>query len=178
MPALVTSKKRKVIQKKICLLGDEGVGKTSLVRRCVEGRFDEKYLSTVGVTISRQTLIRPDYTMNLLIWDMEGAQGFKKAQLNYLRGATGALIVCDLTRRETLAAFERYARQLRALNGTVPFVFVGNKVDIKSRTIASAELESLSKTLGGEYILTSAKTGTQVMTAFELLTDLIETQNS
>jgi len=178
VPALVTGKKRKVIQKKICLLGDEGVGKTSLVRRCVEGRFDEKYLSTVGVTISRQTLIRPTYTMNLLIWDMEGGQGFKKAQLNYLRGATGALIVCDLTRRETLAAFERYARQLRALNGTVPFVFIGNKVDLKSRTIASTELELLSQTLGGEYLLTSAKTGTQVIEAFELLTDLIEAQYS
>lgn len=178
VPALVTGQKRKVIQKKICLLGDEGVGKTSLVRRCVEGRFDEKYLSTVGVTISRQTLIRPTYTMNLLIWDMEGAQGFKKAQLNYLRGVTGALIVCDLTRRETLGAFERYARQLRALNGTVPFVFIGNKVDLKSRTIASTELELLSQTLGGEYLLTSAKTGTQVMQAFELLTDLIEAQHS
>lgn len=178
VPALVTGQKRKVIQKKICLLGDEGVGKTSLVRRCVEGRFDEKYLSTVGVTISRQTLIRPTYTMNLLIWDMEGGQGFKKAQLNYLRGATGALIVCDLTRRETLGAFERYARQLRALNGTVPFVFIGNKIDLKSRTIASTELELLSQTLGGEYLLTSAKTGTQVMQAFELLTDLIEAQHS
>ncbi|MGB0385407.1 MAG: GTP-binding protein [Ardenticatenaceae bacterium] len=167
-------KKRKVIQKKICLLGDEAVGKTSLVRRCVEGCFDEKYLSTVGVTISRKTLVRETYTMNLLIWDMEGAPGFKKAQLSYLRRAAGALIVCDLTRYETLESFERYARQLRALNGKVPYVFIGNKVDLKGRTIFNAELETVCNTFGAPYILTSAKTGTQVMEGFELLADLIE----
>ena len=102
------STERKVIQKKICLLGDEAVGKTSLVRRYVEGRFDEKYLSTMGVTISRKTMVRPTYTMNMLVWDMEGSPTLKKIQVNYLRGAAGALIVCDLTRRETLSAFDKH----------------------------------------------------------------------
>jgi len=165
---------RKVIQKKICLLGDEAVGKTSLMRRYVEARFDDKYLSTVGVTISRKTLVLPSYTMNMLVWDMEGSPNLKKTQVNYLRGAAGALIVCDLSRRETLAAFERYAHQLRALNKNVPFVLIGNKVDLDDRDVLGAELEKIAKDLKAPYLLTSAKTGTQVEEAFRILADLIE----
>jgi small GTP-binding protein len=171
-----TSKKRKVLQKKICLVGDEGVGKTSLVRRFVEGRFDEKYLSTMGVSLSRKTVEQPAYTMNMVIWDMEGAAGFQKMQLNYLRGAAGALIVCDLTRRKTFAALERYARQLQTLNPTMPIVLIGNKIDVPLRQIAAQDLDSISATLGRPYLLTSAKTGTQVEETFCLLADMIEKQ--
>ncbi|MBK8429800.1 MAG: hypothetical protein IPL28_00260 [Chloroflexi bacterium] len=58
------------IQKKVCLLGDFAVGKTSLVRRFVEGRFDDRYLSTIGVKISRKTITRAEYILNLLVWDL------------------------------------------------------------------------------------------------------------
>ncbi len=64
------------IQRKVCLLGDYSVGKTSLVRRFVEGQFDDKYLSTIGVRISRRTMVRADKEINLLIWDLAGAQEF------------------------------------------------------------------------------------------------------
>ncbi len=96
------------IQKKVCLLGDFAVGKTSLVRRFVEGRFDDKYLSTIGVKISRKTLARPYGALHLIVWDLAGGEEFG-AESSYLRGAAGALIVGDLTRRETLESFERYA---------------------------------------------------------------------
>ncbi|MGB0387243.1 MAG: GTP-binding protein [Ardenticatenaceae bacterium] len=165
----------RVIQKKICLLGDANVGKTSLIRRFVEERFDERYLSTVGVNISRKTLVRPSETINMLLWEIEGSDGFKKKHLNFLHGVTGAIIVCDLTRHKTLDTLERYARQLRALNATVPLVFIGNKVDLlNKRTITDRELRALCNKLGGPYLLTSAKTGTQVNDAFSLLADQIE----
>ena len=60
------------VQKKVCLLGDFAVGKTSLIRRFVEGRFDDRYLSTIGVKISRKTVTRADHLLNLLIWDLAG----------------------------------------------------------------------------------------------------------
>ena len=164
----------KVIQKKICLLGDFAVGKTSLVRRFVEGRFDDKYLSTIGVKISRKVLTRPNYKIKMLLWDLSGGQEISKAQLSYLRGTAGALIVCDLTRSETLAAFELYARQVRALNAKVPLIFVGNKADLKQeRVISDAQLKTLCEKLGGPYLLTSAKTGMHVEDAFKLLADQI-----
>ena len=78
--------KMTTIQKKICLLGDFGVGKTSLVQRFVEGRFDDKYLSTVGVKISRKTLKRSYGEMNMLVWDLAGSNGFESSSSTLYAG--------------------------------------------------------------------------------------------
>ena len=162
------------IQRKICLLGDYGVGKTSLVRRFVEGQFDDRYLSTIGVRISRRTMLRADRQINLLIWDLAGAQEFN-TQLSYLVGVTAALIVCDLTRHETLTSCARYAQQVWAINRAAPLIFVGNKFDLTAaRAITETELRTNSELLRGNYILTSAKTGLGVEAAFDQLADRIE----
>ena len=165
-----------IIQKKICLLGDFGVGKTSLVQRFVEGRFDDKYLSTVGVKISRKTIKRAYGEMNLLVWDLSGSNGFETISTSYIQGAAGAMIVCDLTRRETLIAFENYARQVRAVNPNIRLVFVCNKMDLTdARDISSIELLTLLSELGEKnFFLTSAKTGEQVENAFNYLADILE----
>ena len=162
------------IQRKICLLGDYSVGKTSLVRRFVEGQFDDKYLSTIGVRISRRTMLRAERQINLLIWDLAGAQEFN-TQSSYLVGVTAALIVCDLTRRETLTSCAKYAQQVRAINRAAPLIFVGNKVDLTTaQMITEGELRANSELLRGDYALTSAKTGLGVEAAFERLTDRLE----
>jgi small GTP-binding protein len=162
------------IQRKVCLLGDYSVGKTSLVRRFVEGQFDDKYLSTIGVRISRRTMMRGDKEINLLIWDLAGAQEFN-TQSSYLVGVTAALIVCDLTRQETLSSYAKYAQQVWAINRAAPLIFVGNKMDMtNARVITDAELHASSELLRGDYMLTSAKTGQGVEAAFDRLTDRIE----
>ena len=98
-----------VIQKKICLLGDFGVGKTSLIRQFVEDRFDDRYLTTIGVKISRKTIARSYGSMSMLIWDLAGSTGFNSiSNSSYMQGTAGAVIVCDITRRETLAIFSEY----------------------------------------------------------------------
>ena len=164
-----------VVQKKVCLLGDFAVGKTSLVRRFVEGRFDEKYLSTIGVKISRKVLERDGYTLSLLIWDLAGGEDFKEISQRYLLGAVGALIVCDLTRAETLTSLERYAEQLRAIDTSAAIVLIGNKVDrAKELVIGDDMLESAGRTTASPWLLTSAKTGEQVEKAFLLLAKQIE----
>jgi len=165
------------VQKKVCLLGDFGVGKTSLIRRFVENRFNDKYLSTIGVNISRKTLARSYGEMSMLVWDLAGSNGFDTiSNSSYMQGAVGALIVCDLTRRETLATFEEYARQIRRMNSNVHLVFVCNKVDLANeRIIPDADLFSISSTFGdGRFFLTSAKTGEQVEEAFIHLADKID----
>lgn len=162
------------IQKKICLLGDFAVGKTSLVRRFVEGRFDEKYLSTIGVKISRRKMITSNKEMNLIIWDLAGGDDFN-AQSSYLRGAAGAIIVCDLTRYETLGAIERYASQFRQVNKSASLVFVGNKVDlVEERVISNDDLHAMCSALEGAFYLTSAKTGEQVEACFYHLAEALE----
>lgn len=165
----------RVIQKKICLLGDFAVGKTSLVRQFVKSRFDDRYLSTIGVKISRKTMTMDNFALNLLIWDLAGGNDFSKAGSSYLRGAVAALIVCDLTRPETLAGYQFYTDQIRALNPDAILIFAGNKVDLEDeRVIDEVELRALSQQLGGHYLDTSAKTGFQVEAAFRLLAEQIK----
>lgn len=164
-----------MLQKKICLLGDFAVGKTSLVRQWVEGRFDDKYLSTIGVKISRKTLRRAYGELTLLVWDLAGGEEFN-TQAAYLRGVAGALIVCDLTRRSTLLALERYAGQVRTVNARAPLVLVGNKIDLTTdRVVSDADLRDMSAALGGPFCLASARTGNQVEMAFVRLAEQLET---
>lgn len=165
----------RVIQKKVCLLGDFAVGKTSLVRRFVEGRFDEKYLSTVGVAVSRKSLERNGHQLNLVLWDMVGSTELSHREAGYLSGAAGALVVCDLTRNNTLETMQRYARQLRVVSPKAALVFVGNKVDLTDeRIISNDQLLAISRLYQGSYYLTSAKTGVGVEPAFEQLANLLE----
>lgn len=166
------------IQKKVCLLGDFAVGKTSLVRRFVEGRFDDKYLSTIGVKASRKTLVRKDHILNLLIWDLAGGDDFTSRDTSYLLGAAGALIVCDLTRQETLNAFSYYTDQLLASNPNVALVFTGNKVDLVSeQAITIQDMLQVSHLLNAPFVFTSAKTGEKVEEAFELLATQLEAKS-
>lgn len=167
----------KIVQKKICMLGDFAVGKTSLVRRFVEGRFDDKYLSTIGVKLSRKTVTRPEYTLNLILWDLAGGDDFVSVPSNYLVGVAGAILVCDLTRSYTLNTFKRYVEQIRSYNTAAPLLFIGNKADlVAERVVSEDDLQRVSQGFGGLSIITSAKTGLQVEDAFLLLADQLEAQ--
>lgn len=162
-----------VVQKKVCLLGDFGVGKTSLVRRFVEGRFDDKYLHTIGLKISRKSLARPRHRLNLIIWDLAGGNEFRRLHPNYLNGAAGALIVCDLTRPETLSSFEHYITLMQEANKYSAIVFVANKADLPL-AVTEGELQSVCAWWGMPYLLTSAKTGMNVEEAFVRLAEAME----
>lgn len=156
------------IQKKICMLGDFSVGKTSLIERFVYNRFDDRYLSTIGVKISRKSVDLGNNTMaHLLLWDLAGGEKFSGSQSSYLRGAAGALLVCDLTRKETLSAVKIYAEQLHAIQPKASLIIAANKFDLtEHRKINETDLESLAAQLGARFFITSAKTGEQVEDAF------------
>jgi len=166
-----------IVQKKVCLLGDFGVGKTSLVRRFVEDRFDDKYLTTIGVKISRKTITRSYGSMSMLIWDLAGSTGFDSfTNPSYMQGTAGAIIVCDITRRETLTIMAEYARQARIINPRIHLIFVCNKTDlVDGRVIADEDIREVSSTFGdGTYFLSSAKTGENVEDVFFTLAEKID----
>ena len=164
----------RIIQKKICLLGDFAVGKTSLIRRFVEDRFDDRYLSTIGVKLSRKPMEMSEFTLKLLIWDLAGGDDFRKSGASYLRGAVAALIVCDLTRPDTLAGYEFYTSQMHQINPDATLLFAGNKADLtEERAITDEKLQTACQKLGGTYLDTSAKTGYQVEAAFQRLVQQI-----
>lgn len=166
------------ISKKICLLGDFAVGKTSLVRRFVHNLFDDKYLSTIGVKVSRKTVsVIGDERISqltLLLWDLAGSEEFSPMRASYLRGAAGAILVCDLTRAETLANLAGYAADLRQLNPTAQFVLAANKHDLaEQHQLTEPQIEAVAAELNAPYYLTSAKTGDEVETLFRQLGRLL-----
>jgi small GTP-binding protein len=161
-----------LIQKKICLLGDFAVGKTSLVRRYVEGAFDDKYLSTIGIKVSRKLLTRHNYQINLIIWDLAGGEEFSGHDRNYLRGTSGALLVCDITRPETFQILSAYAQQLTEISPGAEIIIAANKVDlITDSSTNMSGIESLSQSLGCHYLPTSAKTGENIEKIIDALAD-------
>jgi len=162
------------ISKKICLLGDFAVGKTSLVRRFVYDLFNDKYISTIGVKVSRKTVAVPraDEVIELamMLWDLGGSEEFNQLRASYLRGASGAILVCDLTRPDTLASFRTYAAELLSVNPHARLVLAANKCDLTDQQrLAPAEVEAVAAELDASYYLTSARTGEEVEALFRHL---------
>jgi small GTP-binding protein len=163
-----------VLSKKICMVGDFGVGKTSLVRQFVDHQFSDHYLSTIGVKISRKLITDPDLRtpdLQLMIWDIEGRTEFQAVTPHYLAGAMAAIIVADPHRPETIAHIVTHIQLLTAVNHpNLPMMIALNKVDTLSPK-HQAELEiqaqqalsiwqSYAKVLTA--FCTSAKTGESV----------------
>ncbi|HEY9864815.1 MAG TPA: Rab family GTPase [Candidatus Obscuribacterales bacterium] len=165
-----------MISKKICLVGDFGVGKTSLIRRFVDRQFSDQYLSTVGVKISRKIVDLTEFTsektgsVQLLIWDIEGHTKFKAIAPSYLQGASGVVIVADVTRQETVERLPEHINLFLSVNPKGSIVIAFNKIDL----IDATELEHLIKITPdlkqyGQILSsykTSAKTGDDVDTIF------------
>ena len=171
----------KVISQKICLIGDFGVGKTSLIRQFVDRQFSDKYLSTVGVKISRKlvsiagTVNAPQEELKqlqLIIWDIEGSTRFKAIAPSYLQGAKGSLIVGDVTRQSSMQNLKDHVQLFQSVNPKSSLIIALNKVDL----IESHEREHLLQSIPAEFAnlnisvhITSAKTGEGVDKIFQTL---------
>lgn len=159
------------ISAKVCLLGDYAVGKTSLVRRFVYNLFDDRYLSTIGVKVSRKVvaLARGDdiVELTLMLWDLAGSEEFDSVRASYLRGAVGGLIVCDLTQPSSLASAPQYAGQLAAVNPQAARVLVANKLDLtEQRAVSDDDVRAMARRLSAACVFASAKIGQGVDEAF------------
>lgn len=158
-----------IMRKKICMLGTFAVGKTSLVSRFVHGHFSEKYLTTIGVKIDKKALECDGQRIDLILWDLNGEDRFQKFSTSYLRGSDGYLLVADGTRRASLEAALTLHERARAILGEVPFVLLLNKADLVDEWELEEEDWSLLQARGWTILRTSAKTGTRVDEAFEVL---------
>jgi small GTP-binding protein len=160
-----------MISKKICLLGAFSVGKTSLVEQYVHSIFSDKYLSTVGVKISKKVLKLNEQDVTLVLWDMEGRDAYVDINISYLRGAMGFFVVADGTRAETLdAAINIRKLALDKIGADVPNYLLVNKADLADVwEIAEDSLKHVEEQ-GIKVLRTSAKTGFAVEEAFTALT--------
>ena len=159
----------KVIAKKICMVGPFAVGKTSLVKRFVESIFSDKYLTTIGVKISKKLVNLDDEQIQLMIWDIEGVDIFTELKPSFLRGAAGAFLVLDGTRLKSLEMTEKLLEVLNQHIPGVPVVGLLNKCDLSYEwKLGESELQEIRR-LGIDIIPTSAKTGENVENAFQML---------
>jgi small GTP-binding protein len=168
----------RTISKKVCLLGDFAVGKTSLMRRFVYDLFSDKYISTIGVKVSRKTVAIPIaediVELTMMLWDLGGSEEFNLVRASYLRGAAGAVLVCDLTRPGTLGGIQTCADELLSTNPGARFILAANKCDLTDqRRLTQEQIEAAAANVNAPYYLTSAKTGDEVETLFRHLGRLL-----
>ncbi len=166
------------ISKKMCMIGDFGVGKTSLIRRFVDRQFSDEYLSTVGVKISSKIITlenikqQENVTAKLLIWDLEGHTKFKGIAPTYLQGASGVLIVADVSRTETVERISEHIKLFSSINPKGLIIIALNKIDLIDEE-KLALLVEISHSIGQDKVIavytTSAKTGKDVDEIFHKL---------
>jgi small GTP-binding protein len=158
-----------MIQKKICMLGAYGVGKTSLVKRFVESLFDERYLTTIGVKIDKKRMEVSGAQLTLMIWDLAGEDELEHVQISHLRGASGYILVADGCRGSTVERAIALKQSVDETIGRLPFVLALNKFDLLSNWEISSSSRPLICEDSSTLIQTSAKTGDGVEEMFQVL---------
>ena len=166
------------ISKKICLIGDSGVGKTSLIRRFVDRQFNDKYLSTVGVKLSHKSMEVTDsqqqkhIKLQLLIWDIEGSTKFKGVSASYFKGAKGAILVGDVTCPESLENLSEHIQAFLKVNPKGKTAIALNKSDLIDAEYLEKYCQLYSFNDNKSFVSTfasSAKTGENVDEIFQSL---------
>lgn len=152
---------------KLIFIGDFKVGKTSLIKRFVENSFQESYISTIGLQISKKTIdIGENTKVKFIIWDIGGQK--TTVAPNFYKGANSAFIVVDRTRIETLNNVNRWHNEIKnKVPKNIQIVVVGNKSDLLNEIVISKEeIKEVAEKHGYFYIFTSAKTGENVYDTF------------
>jgi small GTP-binding protein len=150
---------------KLVLLGDSGVGKTSLVERYVYDSLSTDMGRTIGAVLHVKLVEFRGHVHKLVIWDLGGQESFRVLRHQFCANASGAFFVFDRTRPETFATMERWLSDLEAASGKVPIVVVENKVDLESM-MSDDQVHSEIATRVLRFIQTSAVENTNVENAF------------
>jgi len=163
---------------KILLIGDNAVGKSSLLLRFTENTFTDTLISSIGGDFKERFLDVDGTRVKLQLWDTAGQERFRTITSSYYRGSQGVIVMFDLTKEDTfknvikwLAELERYAAE------DVRRILVGNKSDLSNRQVAAKDALELADRLGLEYIETSAKDQTNVDQVFMTLAKNIKDRN-
>ncbi|MHA2504100.1 MAG: Rab family GTPase [Candidatus Kariarchaeaceae archaeon] len=156
---------------KILLLGDGAVGKTALVHRFVQGKFQKANLMTIGMEPYSRYETIDGQKICYSLWDIAGQDRFKVMRGMFFRGAMGSLVVFDLTRRQSFENTVNWITEAKAESPDQVFILVGNKNDLdEMREISTEEAQSKADELGAiDYIETSALTGDNVAEAFRTI---------
>jgi small GTP-binding protein len=166
---------------KLSVIGDGGVGKTSLAQRYVHGIFNADYRATIGMFISKKEckFKKLNTSVKFMIWDLAGQDQFQRLWPDYLTDSRAGIIVFDITNRESFEHVKKWYDIIKKV--ALPYIvliLIGNKIDLSnSRTVSKEEGMELAKELGIYYLETSAKTNENIEAVFEWVALQIIDQN-
>ena len=154
---------------KFILIGDSGVGKTSLIGQFVQGKFKGDFRPTIGLNVMSHSFDFLTNQLQMNIYDIGSQKFFRRVRRNYYSGTNAALILFALSDRETFNSLKAWNKELEQFTGKkIPICIVGNKSDLE-RQVSFEEGTEIAKELGGAYIETSALTATNVEDVFRLI---------
>jgi len=156
----------KTYSKKVILIGNFGVGKTSLTRQFVYQKFSEEYLTTLGVKIDKKVMERGDDLINLMIWDIAGEVTQARVNTSYYLGSNGVMYVFDVSRPSTYEQMQADIEYVQKLLPNVPILRIANKADLLSP-------EQIAQLPVKYDFLCSAKNNQNVEQAFGKLTEMM-----
>ncbi|CAI9778743.1 unnamed protein product [Fraxinus pennsylvanica] len=160
---------------KIVLIGDSGVGKSNILSRFTRNEFCLESKSTIGVEFATKTLKIEGKTVKAQIWDTAGQERYRAITSAYYRGAVGALLVYDVTKRQTFDNIQRWLQELRQhADSNIVIMMAGNKSDLNHlRAVADNDGQTLAETEGLSFLETSALEAYNVDKAFQsILTEI------
>ncbi|GAA5804226.1 GTP-binding protein [Helicostylum pulchrum] len=166
---------------KIVIIGDSGVGKSNLLLRYTSDEFMEDSRSTIGVEFATKSLKIDNCFIKAQIWDTSGQERYKAITSAFYRGAVGALLVYDITRKPSFYHVDQWLKELREhTEDTIPLVLIGNKLDLSdvNRAVSTEEAKQYATDAGMLFFETSAYDSTNVNDAFETMFDHVYTELS
>ncbi len=160
---------------KVSIIGDYAVGKTSLIKRYMTNTFEESYKATLGAAISTFKTTVANSSISLQVWDLAGQTAFQRIRVQYLFGTDFALVVYDITRKETLECVKDWVKDVKQSAPDVLLYLVGNKIDLEeNRLVSPGSAKNVRKSLNMlGYLETSAKDGTNVNELFQNISQLL-----
>ncbi|KAM0947042.1 putative small GTP-binding protein [Dioscorea sansibarensis] len=156
---------------KVVIIGDSAVGKSNLLSRYARNEFNPHSKATIGVEFQTQSMEIDGKEVKAQIWDTAGQERFRAVTSAYYRGAVGALVVYDISRRTTFDSVSRWLQELEThSDNTIARILVGNKCDLENiRAVPVEEGKALAEEQGLFFMETSALDSTNVKTAFEIV---------
>jgi Ras-related protein Rab-11A len=164
---------------KILIIGDSTTGKTNILSKYLHNKFDKTSKATIGVELSRKIYNIKNDKVEAQIWDTAGQERYRSMTKAYYKGALGALIVYDITKKETFGNIENWIDDIRnSADKKVSIILIGNKNDLEQeREVSKDSGEMKARQFGFAYMETSALNGTNIELAFQTLIEEVYKKN-
>ena len=159
------------IMVKVVLVGDSGVGKTNIMSKYLKNQFKEDSKATVGVEFGSKQFTVENHQIKAQIWDTAGQERYKAITSAYYKGAKGAFVVYDITRKNTFETVNKWVSDISAAaDKKITLILIGNKNDLEDQRQVTKEMgEEKAKELGLAFMETSACSGENLDKAFQLM---------